>query len=205
MGRITLFSSAIVAAALMSAPTPASAEQHARSRGGAPSRGVAVARVAPRHVIVAPRRIIPVAPIHFVRPYYQFRPRVSLGFGLWVGYPVAFPYYYGGYPYPYPYPYPAYAYPSYPYPPPAGTVGVQPGAANDGGISFEITPDDADVYVDGVNMGRVSDFGPMSQPLFMATGRHAIEIRRAGYQALTFDADVHPGQVIPYEGTMQRQ
>ena len=232
MGRMTFFSSAIVVAALMSAPTSANAEQRARSRGAAPSRGVAVARVAPRHVIVAPRVVV--SSYRFVRPYYTFRPRVSLGLGLWVGYPVAFPYYYAGYPYPYPYayPYPAYPYPPapYAYPPPpsaypppnpasgypsandpaagapqAGNVSVQPGAANEGGISFEITPSDADVYVDGVNVGRVSDFGPASQPLSMAPGRHEIEIRRAGYQTLTFDADVHAGQVIPYEGTMQRR
>jgi hypothetical protein len=220
MGRITFLSSAVVVAALMWAPTAASAEQ--RARGAAPSRGVAVTRVAPRRVIVAPRVVV--SPYRFVRPYYAFRPRVSLGLGLWVGYPVAFPAYYAGYPYPYPYayPYPAYPYPPAPYaypPPPAnppanypaagapppGTVSVQPGAANDGGISFEITPSDAEVYVDGVNVGRVSDFGPTWQPLSVSPGRHQIEIRRAGYQTLAFDADVHAGMVIPYQGTMQRQ
>jgi hypothetical protein len=191
--------------------------------------------VAPRVVHVAPYRV---APYRFARPYYTFRPRVSLGFGLFVGYPVRYPYFYG-YPYAYPYPYPAYAYPPAPYayppppagayPPPAGSypsngypsngypsngyptsgapnsVNVQPGTpgTNDGGVSFQITPNDADVFVDGVRVGRVSDFGPTSEPLSMAPGRHRIELRRAGYQDLVINADVHVGEVVPYEGAMQ--
>jgi PEGA domain len=59
-----------------------------------------------------------VAPSHFYRPYYTFRPRFSLGFGLWAGYPIAYPYpYYYGYGYGYPY-YDSYVDPGY-YPPPA--------------------------------------------------------------------------------------
>jgi len=58
-----------------------------------------------------------VGPVHFFRPYYAFRPRVSVGFGIWAGYPFAyslgfydpFSYYPYGYAYPYPYP---YSYPS---------------------------------------------------------------------------------------------
>jgi PEGA domain-containing protein len=266
MSRIRLVSSSVIAGALavmLCAPTSASAEQRGRSRGSAP-RGHAVTRSAPQRVIVAPR-VVHVSPYRFARPYYTFRPRVSLGFGLFVGYPVRYPYYYG-YPYAYPYPYPAYAYPPAPYgypppgaypppaagypsngypsntypsngypsntypsngypsngyppngypsngypsngypsagAPPAGSVNVQPGA-NQGGVSFQITPDDAEVYVDGANVGRVSDFGPMSQPLSMAPGRHRIELRRSGYQDLVIDADIRLGEVIPYEGAMQ--
>jgi len=235
MSRIRLVGSSVIVAALLCAPASASPDQHGRARGSAPSRGRAVERSAPRRVIVAPR-VIHVAPYRFARPYYVFRPRVSLGFGLFAGYPVRYPYYYGyPYAYPYPYPYPAYGYPApYAYPPPpaayppppaasypsngypsngypansypgapAGNVNVQPGATNEGGVSFEITPDDADVYVDGVNVGRVSDFGPTSQPLSIAPGRHRIQLRRAGYQDLVIDADVHVGEVIPYEGAMQ--
>ena len=80
---------------------------------------------------------------------------------------------------------------------------VQPGTTNGAGVSFEITPVDADVFVDGTYAGRVSNFGPRSQPLSVTPGRHLIEIRRQGYQTLSFDADVVAGQVIPYEGTMQ--
>jgi hypothetical protein len=200
----------------------------------------------------------------FYRPYYAFRPRLSLGFGLWAGYPVAYPYYYG-YPYAYPDPY-SYAYPSYSYPapsygyppqappsgyppqdpssngygypsqapsgyppagypsqapsgyppagyqsqapsgyPPAGTIGVQPGAESSGGVSFQIEPTTAAVYVDGNAVGTVGSFGPTSQPLALAPGRHHIEVRAPGYRTMAFETDVVAGQVIPYQGTLQRQ
>jgi hypothetical protein len=193
----------------------------------------------------------------FASPFYAFRPRLSLGFGLWAGYPVAYPYYYGypsAYPYPYADPY-SYSYPGYGYPPsygyaspsygypsqaptnypppgyspqaqsgyppsgyppqaqsgyppsayPQAGIGVQPGAETAGGVSFQITPTTAAVYVDGNAVGTAGTFGPTSQPLTLAPGRHHIEVRAPGYQTMTFDTDVVAGQVIPYQGTMQRQ
>ena len=62
-------------------------------------------------------------PVRFYHPYYSFHPRFSIGFGLWVGYPVPYAYwsydpnYYGSYSYGYPpSPYPASPYPASPYP-----------------------------------------------------------------------------------------
>jgi hypothetical protein len=87
--------------------------------------GVVVGRSVPR--VIGPRAVR-VAPVRFFRPYYVFRPRLSLGFGLWAGFPITYPYSYGyydpyfypgGYSYGYsnPYPSPAYGYPSpYGYP-----------------------------------------------------------------------------------------
>jgi len=177
----------------------------------------------------------------FLRPYYAFRPRFGLGFGLWAGYPVGYPYYYGygypylyyGYPYSYPYPYgyapygygysgPAYraaggypagnGYPaangSYGYPaqPAAGSLGVQPGEqVASGGVSFEITPGTAAVSVDGAYVGTVANFGPTTQPLGLTAGRHHIEVRAPGYRTIAFDTDVTPGQVVPYQGSLQAQ
>jgi PEGA domain-containing protein len=220
-------------------------------RGGGIVRGGGGFRVAPR--IVGPRGGVFVGSRGFYRPYYTFRPRLSIGFGLWAGYPVAYPYYYGyGYPYSYGYPYPedpyAYGYsdPSHGYPasnyptsnyptsnyppsnyppsnyppssypssgyPPSGsttqgTVGVQPGGeqTTSGGVSFEITPATAAVFVDGTYVGTAANFGPTSQPLGLTPGRHRIEIRASGYQDMAFDADVTAGQVIPYQGTLQRR
>jgi hypothetical protein len=238
MSRFRIVGSSVIvaAAAMLCVPTSASADQHARSRGGSAPRGHVVVRSAPARVVHVAPRVVRVAPYHFAQPYYAFRPRVSLGFGLFVGYPIRYPYFYG-YPYAYPYPYPAYAYPPAPYayppppasaypPPPASSypangfpangypangypassapnnVNVQPGTV-DGGVSFEITPIDAEIYVDGANVGRVSDFGPSSAPLTMTPGRHRIEVRRSGYQELVIDADVHVGEVVPYQGAMQ--
>jgi PEGA domain-containing protein len=91
------------------------------------------------------------APVRFVTPYYTFEPRFSVGFGLFIGYPVAYgaSYYYPDHFHPYAYAYLyAYRYPySYPspnpypiyYQAPAGldvytpqaqnSVGAQPGLA----------------------------------------------------------------------------
>ena len=218
--------------------------------------------VAGRSRIIGPR-IIGVAPRRFYQPYYTFRPRVRLGFGLWVGFPAAYPYYYDepyyspyGYPDPYaPYPYPStsYGYPATPYPPAypsqypssyppqypsnyppqnpsnypsqypsnyppqtpssspqypstQGSVGVRPGqnSANTGGASFEITPDTAQVFVDGSYVGTVGEFTPSSAPLDLTPGRHHIEVRAAGYRTFNFDADIVAGQVLPFQGAMER-
>jgi hypothetical protein len=190
------------------------------SRGFAIGPRVIVGRASPRFV----GRVGVISPFRFARPFYTFRPRVSLGFGLWVGYPVAYPYYSYGYPYPYaysaypysyPYPYPygypagAYGYPPSGYPPanyPAqaqGSVGVQPGQTDSGGVSLEITPNTAAVYVDGQYVGTVANFAPTMAPLALTQGRHRLKVRSPGYETMSFDADVKPGQVILFQGTMQ--
>jgi hypothetical protein len=73
-----------------------------------------------------------------------------------------------------------------------------------GGVSFEITPGNAMVFVDGTAMGTAGSFGPTEQPLGVSAGRHRVEIRASGYRTMTFDADVRAGEVIPYQGTLQR-
>lgn len=205
--------------------------------GGVRSSG-SYRRAVPRYI--GPSRIVRVAPVRFYRPYYTFRPRVSLGLGLWVGFPIAYPSYYGYYnpyyaPYGYPYPaasYPVYAPPAYPpapypapgypsstYPPPAyppqaypqsgypqrGSVDVQ-GAAqgNMGGVSFDMTPSTAEVFVDGQYVGAVGQFSPTSQPLGLTPGRHHLEIRAEGYRTFAVDTDIVAGEVIPYQGALQR-
>jgi len=140
-----------------------------------------------------------VAPRRFYRPYYVFRPRLSIGFGIWAGFPVTYydPYYY-------PYAYSAYpGYPGYS----SGGVYVNPGPnttqSNMGGVSFDITPDSAEVWVDGNYMGQVADYTASSQPLGLTAGRHHIELREPGFQVSSFDVDVIPGQVIPFQGQLE--
>ena len=128
-------------------------------------------------------------PYHYSHAYYVFRPRLSLGFGLWIGYPIAYPYYTYG-----------YLNPTYGYP--LSTFGLSVGVAY-GGISFEIDPYDAAVYVDGNYVGIVSDFGPGAQPLTLGAGMHRVEIQATGYAPIVWDVDVIAGQVIPYRGAMQ--
>jgi len=232
---------------------------YAQHRGGGQARGgsVAVGRAVPRGAVrVAPRvyaapRVVRAAPVRFYQPYYSFRPRVNLGFGLWLGYPVRYTSYYGYYdpfyypysPYAYPYPYPAYppaAYPPAPYPPtgyppsayppsayppsaypssaypPVSTQpaypqsgyppqgSISPSQPNMGGISFDIQPFDAQVSVDGRYVGTVGQFTSTSQPLGLTAGRHHIQITAPGYRPMDLDADIVAGEVLPYQGTLER-
>jgi hypothetical protein len=161
-----------------------------------PRREIVSPRVA-RPVIVAPRIVTPrySGPVyrHYGPVYrpYAFRPRFSIGFGIRVGYPVAA--------YAYPYPVPVYGYAA-----PSAPVVVGPGSTAYGGVSLEMTPGDAAVYVDGAYAGTVQDFDGTRQPLTLSTGTHRIEVQAAGYQPLEFDVAVQPGQVIPYQGQLER-
>jgi hypothetical protein len=48
------------------------------------------------------------------------------------------------------------------------------------------------------------DITPSSQPLGLPAGRHHVEIRASGYRTMSFDVDIVAGQVVPYQGTLQR-
>jgi PEGA domain-containing protein len=130
-------------------------------------------------------------------PYYRFP---SLTFGFAFGYP----YYYGYYGYPYYSPY--YGYPyygayGYPYayggyaPPPAGYVGVTPGAAW-GEVRIEGAPKDAQVYADGQMVGTAGDFDGPVHHLQLEAGRHAIEVHVQGLPPRSYDVEVRPGQTM---------
>ena len=71
-----------------------------------------------------------------------------------------------------------------------------------GGLSLEIQPYDAAVYVDGDYVGVVNDFSPLQAPLTLPAGVHHIDIDANGFAPLSFDITVVPGQVIPYQGTL---
>ena len=105
---------------------------------------------------------------------------------------------------------PSWAYPpgdqSSTYPPAGqGSVQAQPGQQNMGGLSFDITPSTAQVFIDGQLAGTVGQFTPDSEPLGVASGRHHLEVRAPGYETLMLDIDIVAGQVIPYQGSLQRR
>jgi hypothetical protein len=221
----TLFNTsaaALIALAIGTAPAMAEDRHHDRSNGrrgesgdnrGRPVNRDHAQRAVPRPEVVRPRVVRPlvvaprvVAPRYYGPAYrhygpvyrngpvyrpYAFRPRFSIGFGIRVGYPVPA--------YAYPYPVPVYGYSA----PPAPVV-VGPGSSVYGGISLDMTPNDAAVYVDGGYAGIVSDFDGTRQPLTLAAGTHRIEVQEAGYEPLQFDVTVQAGEVIPYQGDLQR-
>jgi hypothetical protein len=125
----------------------------------------------------------------YYRPYV-FRPRFSIGFGIYSGYPV---------PYTYSYPYPVEVYG---YGAPREVV-INPGASAYGGVALDITPADADVWVDGQYAGKVQDFDGTTQPLTLTPGTHRIEVQAPGYQPMSVDVGIQAGQVVPYRGDLQ--
>jgi hypothetical protein len=156
---------------------------------------------------------VPVHVIHpFHGPFFTFRPRFGLGFGLFVGYPVPYPWdYVAPYPY-YDYPYYDDSYdggtPDVPDTGPAGTVNPVPSADESrdyGGISLDITPGDATVWVDGTIVGTAQSFSPSEAPLTLTPGVHHVVIGKQGYHSMTFESEITSGQVLPYQGTLQPQ
>ena len=73
-----------------------------------------------------------------------------------------------------------------------------------GGVSFDIQPSDADLYVNGEYVGQVGDFNPYSEPLTLTPGVHRIAVQRDGFRPMEWEVQVEPGQVIPYRGEMER-
>jgi hypothetical protein len=163
----------------------------------------------------------PFAHVHyrngFRGPFFAFRPRFDLGFGLFIGYPFVYPW---DYIEPYPYvmydPYgPAVPGDGYVNGNATGTQDDDNGAAGAttddpealrhyGGVSLDVTPGDASVFVDNDYAGQVMKYGPTQAPLTLAPGSHRIVISKPGYKTMTFDSDVLEGQVVPYQGKMQK-
>jgi hypothetical protein len=134
-----------------------------------------------------PYSYVPYRPYYFARPYYSFRPHVSIGFGFWLGNPVPYPYSYLR----------GYSPRVYGYPDGRYSVSVY------GGVSFDIRPFDADVFVDGEYVGRTGDFTPGTAPLTLTPGTHRLAVQRDGFRPMEWEVAVQPGQVVPYRGDMQ--
>lgn len=92
------------------------------------------------------------------------------------------PWYWGPYAYAYPYPYDVYR------------------QAN---IRTEVTPKDAQVYVDGYYAGRVNDFDGALQRLHVAPGGHSITLYREGFRTITQDVYARPDSTFKLNENMQ--
>ena len=187
-----------------SAPAPRGEEPRAQSPRPN-GQGYAVPRTEPyrgrdnrtrgnRPVVVAPRYYSSgryfYAPYRGYRPY-SFRAQTSLRyFGIDLGYAAPYNYVYS-------YPVSVYGYGR-----PAAPVYINPSAMYYGGVSLELSPGDAEVWIDGTYAGWVEDFDGTNQPLTLMPGRHRIEVQAPGYEPLTLDVNVRPGEVVPYRGNL---
>jgi hypothetical protein len=167
-----------------------------RGQSAAPRLGDRRGYAAPRggsawsRSYVRPRNVVPYRPYSFRRPYYSFRSHLSIGFGLWLGYAVPYPWSYFGSYRPRVYGYYADRY--------YGANALQ----YYGGLSFDVEPSDADLWVDDEYVGSVGTFSPYGEPLTLMPGVHRIGIVRDGFQTIEFEVTVEPGRVLPYRGRM---
>ena len=119
-----------------------------------------------------------------VRPVVVVRGGYYFADPFWYGYPW---YGYGGW---YPYQYPIGAYP-YPYP-----YGYRYAGA-ESAVRLEVTPKDAEVFVDGYYAGIVDDFDGVFQRLRVPPGQHDITLYREG------DRTVHQTVYLTTDSTFK--
>jgi PEGA domain-containing protein len=141
----------------------------------------AVRRSAPRaRVYVAARPYYPVYYSRFYSPFYS--PFYSGWYGSgWYGWPGWYPYgFYGQYAPYYPYRY-----------------------DNSGSARIEVTPREAQVYVDGYFVGTVDDFDGWLQRLHVPYGEHEVQIYMAGYRTLREKVLFRPGATLRISGALE--
>jgi len=175
-------SAALVAAALLLLPGLAQAQRQATSRQAVP-------RPVPSRPVYGGGGGVYHGP-NVYRPYY------------------AAPYWYGAYYYPYYYPwsfsvgfgccgYPYYGYPYYGYP---------YGYAYDGAASLrlQVSPREAEVFVDGYYAGTVDDFDGTFQRLRVEPGDHELELFLPGHRSLQQHLYLQPGKTFSVKHEMEQ-
>jgi hypothetical protein len=71
-----------------------------------------------------------------------------------------------------------------------------------GRLRLQVQPRDAEVFVDGYYAGQVDDFDGRFQGLQLETGGYSVEIRKPGWEPLTFDVRVMPDRTTTYKGEL---
>ncbi|HXM66413.1 MAG TPA: PEGA domain-containing protein [Candidatus Acidoferrum sp.] len=61
-------------------------------------------------------------------------------------------------------------------------------------IKLDVNPNRAAVFVDGVYVGHVAEFGGIGRALLVAPGKHAIKISLPGYQTFETEIQLFPKQ-----------
>ena len=73
-----------------------------------------------------------------------------------------------------------------------------------GQLRLKVKPAEGQVYVDGYFVGEVDSFDGLTQRLSIEAGAHRVEIRAPGYEPVSFDVMVSPGETVTYKGEMKR-
>ena len=73
-----------------------------------------------------------------------------------------------------------------------------------GSLRLKVKPRFAEVLVDGYYVGLVNDFDGIFQRLRLEEGPHQIEVNEPGFEPLSFEVLILPGETITYEGQLLR-
>jgi hypothetical protein len=107
------------------------------------------------------------------RPWVWRRPYVGFGWGYYPGYPY---YGYG--------PYPGYGY------------GYSPISREWAVVDTDVSPEDAEVYLDGKFIGLADDFDGYPDYLYLKRGRYRLEFRLEGFEPRTIEVEARPGRKL---------
>jgi hypothetical protein len=162
----------------------------------------------------------PYYPGYIYDPYYSFYydPFYSARYGYWAPYGYGYglgyfsydPFLFGAFGYPYssgaydPYSYGGGGYGG-------GGGGSSSGSSSSqvypgsGSIRLKIKPRNAEVFIDGLSVGRIDSFDGVFQRLDVQAGPHKIELRAEGYQTEQFDVIVTNGETVTYKGDLKHR
>jgi hypothetical protein len=188
-----IFATVCLASAASLLPTDAEAQRRAVPRGGGtPTGSVAVPRPPSRPGYYRP----------YYRPYYPYYssyyyPYFYPGFyyplygGFYPGFYASFAFGYGGYPY-----YGGYGYGPYPY--------YWGGYYDDrGSARIQVTPREADVFIDGYYVGKVDEFDGNLQRLHVEAGEHELAVYHDGYHPIREKVLFRRGSTLKIQYEMQ--
>jgi hypothetical protein len=166
---------------------------YSRPRDGRPVTGVAVERGT-----VLP----PTGGTVIYSPYYPWG-FWGPGYGYGLGYLFYDPWYGGGYGWGDPY---GYGYGGYGYGGGGGGGGyaVSQSYRDSGSLRLKIDPKQAQVYIDGYYVGIVDNFDGAFQKLSLDSGGHRVELKAEGFEPISFEVLITPGETVTYKGELKR-
>lgn len=82
-----------------------------------------------------------------------------------------------------------------------GTSGY-PGVVSNGFLALQVQPTTAQVYIDGLYVGTVNDVRGMAHGEPLEAGAHSLELSAPGYESVTVNVRIAPGQTTTYRGEL---
>lgn len=73
-----------------------------------------------------------------------------------------------------------------------------------GAIDFDVDPGDAEVYLDGERIGIADNFDGFPSYLWLRKGTYDLVVYREGYQTLSRQVSLNPGEVVDWNDRMER-